>query len=167
MATDPFASDRGDQVGFAAARQAEAQEVVAAAHEVRFEQRGQLAPDFVRQLFVVEGFEGFTRGQIRVLELTLDFTLQPVVGLRFEEPGQKAGIAPVLRLGATDGVIVLTGNGRQPHRAQQQRKTGGTHEARGRHAGKIEDGSKCGTAVTGRQLGFRSSIRFIHFNRHG
>ena len=129
VAPDPLASDRGDQVRFAAAGQAEAQEVVAAAHQVGFEQRGQLASDFVRQFFILQRLEGFTRGQVRVLELTLDFALQPIVGLRFEEPGEKAGIAPVFGLGAADGVIVLAGDGGQMHGAQEQRKTCRAHEA--------------------------------------
>lgn len=38
MPADPLAGDRGDEVGFAAAGQAEAQEVVAAAHKVGFQQ---------------------------------------------------------------------------------------------------------------------------------
>ena len=129
MAADPLASDRGDQVRFAAAGQAEAQEVVAAAHEVRFEQRGQLTADFVRQLFLVERLEGFARRQVRVLELALDFALQPLVGLGLEEIGEKARIAPVLGLGAAGGVVVFAGDGGQPHGAQEQGKTGGAHEA--------------------------------------
>ena len=38
--------------------EAEAQQVVAAAHDVGFEQPGQLAADFVPELLVVEGLEG-------------------------------------------------------------------------------------------------------------
>jgi len=51
MAADPFPGDRRDQVGFTSAGQAEAQQIVAAPHEVGFEQGGQLPPDLFGQDF--------------------------------------------------------------------------------------------------------------------
>lgn len=119
------------------AGQAEAQEVVAAPHEVGFEQRRQLPADLVRQLFLVERLDRFTGGQVRLFELALDFALQPVVGLGLEEVGEKTRIAPVFGLGAADGIVVFARDGGQPHRAQQQGQperrtqggTGGAHEA--------------------------------------
>lgn len=65
---DPLPGDGGDEVGLAAAGQTEAEQVVAAAHEVGVEQGGQLATQLLGQKLLVEGLEAFARGQVGVFE---------------------------------------------------------------------------------------------------
>lgn len=120
MAADPFTGDGRHEVRLAAPGEAEAQEVVAPPHEVGLQQRGQLAADFVRELLLVERLERFAGGQVRILELPLDFALEPVASLGFEQIRQQARVAPIFRFGSGDGGLILTSDGRKAHRAQEQ-----------------------------------------------
>ena len=117
MPADPFPGEGGDEVRLASAGEAEAEEIIAAAHEVGFEQGRDLSPDFFRQEFNVEGFEGFAEGQAGVFELARDLALEPVSGLGFEEIGEEALVAPVFGFGSVDGLVVLAGDHGQVHRA--------------------------------------------------
>ena len=63
MSLDPLATEGGDQMRFAAPRQTEAQQIVAAANQVTGQQRGQLSSHFIRRLFLFDRVDGFARRQ--------------------------------------------------------------------------------------------------------
>ena len=129
MALDELAGEGGQAVGLSEARQAVADQVVAAADELAVQQRGQLAADLVGQPALVEGGQRFGGGQLRIRQQSLDAPGELLLDFDLGHVAQEASVAPVFGFGAGQQVLVVAGDGGQPEVAQQERGGVGLHTA--------------------------------------
>ena len=127
VALDQFPAERGAVERLAAAGQAEGQKVVAPADKIAGEQAGPLSAGLVGQLGLLDQRQVLAGRQRRVFEQAFDAPAQPLVEFRFRELMQEPAVAPVLGLGADDGVGVVASERGQPERTQEQRERVGAH----------------------------------------
>ena len=139
-----------DEVGLAATRQAERQEVVAAIDEAAFAERGELLGDLDRQTGSVERGQGLVGQQVGVLEVAFDPATAPLVDFELDEVVQVALERPAFTLSEPRDLFGMTCHRRELERSQHEgERHRWRHGGDCRHAATSVNNASYSESVTG------------------
>src|SRR6201995_490235 len=116
---DQLVADGADQVGLAATRQTECEQIVAALEERALAQGRQHLGDLHRQARPGERRERLVGRQLRLPQVALDAAPAALVDLELDQVVEVAHERPALTLGELRGLLGMTRDGGELERAEQ------------------------------------------------